>query len=423
MAPNPAGDRCSLEVRVSGARLVRVLTLATVVSVALAGCAANTSSGGTGGGSSSNVDIPAVSQLPVPQNAASPAGNGNATCGGVTIAYAGAQTGPNAQLGINILNGVQLAINEHNQANKNCQVTLKKFDTEGDPGKAPGVVTQVVSEQDILGVIGLPFSGESKATGEIFQQASLAHVTPSATNPDLTKNGWTTFFRALGNDAVQGPAAAKFIVDKLKANKVCVIQDDSDYGIGLATAANQALGDKSKDCQDKVTTGQKDFSATVSKIMSAKPDAVFYSGYYAEGAPLDQQLVNKGYNGKFIGPDGVKDDKFTQLAGDASSNAFFTCPCVPGELLQKFSDGYKGVSGGQAPGTYSLEGYDATTILLKGIDSGIKDRAGLVNYVKNYDGDGFSKHFKWDPTGELAASTVYGYKIENGKIVYVGTIS
>ncbi|GDY31098.1 branched chain amino acid ABC transporter substrate-binding protein [Gandjariella thermophila] len=364
-----------------------------------------------------------VSQLPVPPNAASPAGSGNATCSGVTIAYAGAETGPNAQLGINILNGVQLAINEHNQANKNCQVALKKFDTEGDPGKAPGVVTQLVSESDIIGVIGLPFSGESKATGGTFQQANLVHITPSATNPALTKNGWSTFFRALGNDAVQGPAAAKFIVDKLKANKVCVVQDDSDYGIGLATAANQALGDKAKDCQDKVTTGQKDFSATVSKIMNAKPDAVFYSGYYAEGAPLDQQLVNKGFTGKFVAPDGVKDDKFLQLAGDASGNAYFTCPCVPGELLQKFSDAYKGVSGGQAPGTYSLEGYDATTILLKGIDSGIKDRAGLTNYVKNYDGDGFSKHFKWDATGELATSTVYGYKVDHGKIVYVGTIS
>lgn len=409
----------------SRARLVRVLTLAAIASVAVAGCAAknNSSGGSAGGGTSSTVDIPAVSQLPVPANAASPAGNGNATCSGVSIAYAGAETGPNAQLGINILNGVELAIKEHNQANKNCQVTLKKFDTEGDPGKAPGVVTQLVSEQDILGVIGLPFSGESKATGATFQQSSLVHVTPSATNPALTKNGWTTFFRALGNDSVQGPAAAKFVVEKLKANKVCVVQDDSDYGIGLATAANQALGDKAKDCQDKITTGQKDFSATVSKIISAKADAVFYAGYYAEGAPLDQQLVNKGYTGKFVGPDGVKDDKFLQLAGDASNNAFFTCPCVPGELLQKFSDAYKGVSGGQAPGTYSLEGYDSATILLRGIDSGIKDRAGLVNYVKNYDGDGFSKHFKWDSTGELATSTVYGYKIDHGKIVYVGTIS
>ncbi len=408
-------------------RLARALTGAFALSLALGACAAGGSGGGssaaTGSESSGKVDLPVVNTIPVPADAALPAGNGKATCSGEALAYAGALTGPNAALGVNIVNGVQLAIDQHNKANAGCQVTLKRFDTEGDPGKAPGIVTQVVNEPDIVGVVGLPFSGESKATGGIFEQAKLVHITPSATNPSLSKNGWTTFFRALGNDAVQGPAAAKFLTGKLEAKKVCVIQDDSDYGIGLATQAIQALGPVAADCQDKVTTGQKDFSSVVTKVMNAKPDAVFYSGYYAEAAPFAQQLATKGYTGVFLGPDGVKDDQFIKLAGDASNGAYFTCPCVPGELIPSFADAYKTVSGGQAPGTYSLEGYDATTILLKGVDSGIKDRPALVNFVRNYDADGLSKHFKWDSTGELAQSTVYGYKVDNGKIVYVGTIS
>jgi branched-chain amino acid transport system substrate-binding protein len=386
-------------------------------------CAAKTSSTSGGSDATGAVSLPAVSQLPIPPKAVLPAGDGKATCSGVTLAYAGAESGPNAQLGINIYDGVQLAINQHNAANPNCKVAFKKFDTAGDPAQAPGVVTQVASEKDIVGVVGLPFSGESKATGQIFETAHLVHITPSATNPTLTQNGWTTFFRALGNDNVQGPAAAKFITGKLKATKVCVIQDDSDYGIGLATAINKALGSAAdKSCADKVTTGQKDFSSTVSKVINAKPQAVFYSGYYAEGAPFDQQLVNKGYNGIFVGPDGVKDDKFIEQAGSASSNAYFTCPCVPGELIPTFAKAYAGVSGGAAPGTYSLEGYDSATVLLKGIDSGIKDRPSMVNFVKNYNADGLSKHLQWTPTGELASSTVYGYKVQDGKIVYVGTI-
>jgi branched-chain amino acid transport system substrate-binding protein len=400
-----------------------------ILSLALGACAAknNTSSGGgSGSGSGSNgpVSLPVQSNLPVPTDAANPAGDGKATCSGVTLAYVGAESGANAQLGINIYNGVQLAINQHNKANPGCQVTFKKFDTAGDPAQAPGVVTQVVASKDIIGVVGLPFSGESKATGGIFQSAGLVHITPSATNPTLTQNGWTTFFRALGNDNVQGPAAAKFMTGKLKAKKVCVVQDDSDYGIGLANATNQALGSAADSaCADKVTTGQKDFSSTVSKIMAAKPDAVFYSGYYAEGAPFDQQLVNKGYSGLFVGPDGVKDPAFIQQAGSASSNAYFTCPCVPGELIPSFAKAYATVSGGTAPGTYSLEGYDSATVLLKGIDSGKTDRASLLDYVKNYNGDGLSKHLQWTSTGELQSSTVYGYKVDNGKIVYVGTIS
>ncbi|GAA1443343.1 branched-chain amino acid ABC transporter substrate-binding protein [Leifsonia poae] len=401
-------------------KVITGAAVAAAVALFLAGCANQASTGGSTS-SSGKVDIPAITSVDTPKDAVLPAGDGKATCpAGLTIGYVGAETGPNAQLGINIYNGVQLAIDQHNQANSGCQVAFKKFDTEGDPNKATGPVTQAVNEKDIIGVIGLPFSGESKATGNIFEQQGLVHITPSATNPDLTKNGWTTFFRGLGNDAVQGPAAAKFLTDKLEAKKVYLVQDDSDYGIGLATTTSKALGDALVGT-DKVTTGQKDFSAVVSKIINAKPDAVYYSGYYAEGAPFDQQLVSKGFTGTFVGPDGVKDDQFIKLAGDASNNAYFTCPCIPGELIPDFEKDYKTLASAE-PGTYSIEGYDAATVLLSGIDQGKTTRADLKDFVKSYDKDGLSKHYKWDSTGELQAPTVYGYKVENGKIVPIGTI-
>lgn len=387
----------------------------------LAGCANQTGGATSTTGSSTVPNIPAVTSVETPKDAVLPAGDGKATCPSTTtLAYVGAETGPNAQLGINIFQGIQLAIDQHNKANPGCQVQFKKFDTEGDPNKATGPTTQAVSEADILGVVGLPFSGESKATGNIFQQQGLVHITPSATNPDLTKNGWTTFFRGLGNDAQQGPAAAKFLTDTLKAKKVYLVQDDSDYGIGLAKTTGDALGSALAG-NDKVTTGQKDFSATISKIINAKPDAVYYSGYYAEAAPLAQQLVAKGYNGPFVGPDGVKDDQFIKLAGDASKNAFFTCPCIPGELLTDFSKQYTDAFGA-APGTYSIEGYDAVTVLLSGIDHGKQTRADLLAWVTSYDADGLAKHLKWDKTGELEAPTVYGYRVLDGKIAYIGPI-
>ncbi|MDQ4215341.1 branched-chain amino acid ABC transporter substrate-binding protein [Microbacterium capsulatum] len=386
----------------------------------LAGCANQAATPSSSSGGAGQPNIPTVSTVESPKDAVLPAGDGKATCSNLTLGYIGAETGPNAQLGINIVNGVQLAIDQHNKSNPGCQVNFKKFDTEGDPNKATGPVTQAVSEADIVGVVGLPFSGESKATGNIFEQQGLVHLTPSATNPGLTKNGWTTFFRALGNDSQQGPAAAKFVTDTLKAKKVYLVQDDSDYGIGLATATSQALG-SAQIGNDKVTTGQKDFSAVISKIMNAKPDAVYYAGYYAEAAPLDQQLVAKGFKGSFVGPDGVKDDQFIKLAGDASKNAFFTCPCIPGELLTTFEGQYKAAFNAE-PGTYSIEGYDAATVLLSGIDAGKNTRAALKDWVKTYDKDGLSKKYKWDSTGELQAPAVYGYKIDNGKIVYIGQI-
>ena len=110
---------------------------------------------------------------------------------------------------------------------------------------------------------------------------------------------------------------------------------DPSSARAVCTTTSKALGSALVGT-DKVTTGQKDFSAVISKIINAKPDAVYYSGYYAEGAPFDQQLVAKGFKGAFVAPDGVKDDQFIKLAGDASKNAFFTCPCIPGELLTTF---------------------------------------------------------------------------------------
>ncbi|MDQ0665244.1 branched-chain amino acid transport system substrate-binding protein [Arthrobacter ulcerisalmonis] len=404
-------------------KVLTSLAAAATFSMLLSACANQAGpSNSESSGSSNKVNIPAISKVDVPSGAVMPAGDGKATCPATTtLAYAGAQTGPNAQLGVNIFNGIQLAIDQHNKANPGCQVQFKKFDTEGDPNKATGPVTQLVSEPNILGVIGLPFSGESKATGNIFEQKGLVHITPSATNPGLTGNGWTTFFRGLGNDAVQGPAAAKFLTGKLGAKKIYLVQDDSDYGIGLGTSTSAGLGSALAGTE-KVTTGQKDFSAVISKIMNAKADAVFYAGYYAEGAPFDQQLVGKGFTGTFVAPDGVKDDQFIKQAGDASNNAYFTCPCIPGELIPDFASAYKDSAKGAEPGTYSIEGYDAATVLLSGIDAGKQSRPDLLAWVKSYDKAGLSKHYKWDAKGELQAPAVYGYKVENGKIVPIGPI-
>ncbi|RBP64611.1 amino acid/amide ABC transporter substrate-binding protein (HAAT family) [Brevibacterium sanguinis] len=398
-----------------------IAALSVAAVLAMSGCANQGSGGGGEEATSDRVELPKQETLEVSPDVVKAAGDGNAKCDSkLTIAYVGAMTGPNAQLGINIYNGAQTAIDEHNAANPDCQVAFKKFDTEGDPAKATGPVAQATKEENIIGVIGTPFSGESKATGGIFEDAGLAHITPSATNPGLSENGWTTFFRGLGNDTVQGPSLVK-LVEKLQSTKTCLIEDDSDYGIGLAKVVREEMGD-SLACEDSVTTGQKDFAPTIQKIMDAEADSVIYAGYFAEGAPLDNQLVNKGYEGYFIGPDGVKDVAFVEQAGDAANNAYYTCTCVPGDLIPEFAEAYEKVSDGAAPGTYSVEGYDTMTVMLSGIDSGVKDRKGMVDYVRNYDGVGYGKTYKWDEKGELEDKAVYGYKTEGDGIVSVGLI-
>ncbi|MFC7448965.1 branched-chain amino acid ABC transporter substrate-binding protein [Rhodococcus daqingensis] len=398
------------------------LIVGVAAALAVAGCSSKSTENGSsdsgGTGDSSGLSIqPQV--LLDPQgaevasvdvtDAADPAGDGNATCSGVTLAMAGALTGPNAALGQNILYGAKLALDKHNKANPNCQVEITQFDTEGDPQKATQVAPNIVTDQSIIGLLGPAFSGETKATGPIFNQSGLPFLTASATNPTLTENGWTNFFRGLGNDNSQGSVVAKYLTGTLGADKVCVVQDDSDYGVGLAKVVTETLGAAADPaCSASVKTGQKDFSAAVSQIKGESPDAVWYSGYYAEAAPFVTQLREGGVTATFTSGDGTNDQQFVDQAGSSAQDAILTCPCVPAP--EALADEYEALNG-QAPGIYSVEGYDLTTIMLKAIDSGVKDRAGMLEFVKGYDGQGVGKKYQWNDKGELSNALIQIYKV------------
>jgi len=397
------------------------LVIGAAAVLAVAGCSSKSTTTSSGGGASSgNLSIKALVQIDeqgkaVPASTsgtpADPAGDGKATCAPTTaIGFAGAETGGNSALGINILDGAKLALQQHNAANKGCQVVLKPFDTEGDPQKATQVIPSVISDQSIVGLIGPAFSGETKATGQVISDAGLPSLTSSATNAALTKNGWKSFFRGLANDDVQGPSVAHYLTGTAGYKKICVVQDDSDYGVGLAKSVTAALGSSAdSSCSANVKTGDRDFSATVSKLSSAKPDAIFYSGYYAEAAPLVEQLRSGGVTAAFVSDDGTNDPQFVKQAGDSTKNALLSCPCGPAP--DSFATAYNTLNK-QDPGVYSVEAYDLTTILLKAIDAGKVTRPDVLNFVRNYDGQGLARVYKWDSTGELTKATIWMYQVK-----------
>lgn len=385
-------------------------------SVGLAGCSQSKPAG-----ESSQTQLKIVEQVQIDENGkemtaaaggapADPTGDGKASCPPVSIAMAGALNGPDAALGINIKNGVQLAIDKHNAANPGCQVQLKPFDTEGDPQKAVAIAPQIVDDQYTIGLVGPAFSGETKATGTVFDQAGLVAATASATNPTLSQNGWKTFFRGLANDAVQGPSVANYMKNTLGYKKICVIDDSTDYGLGLATAVRQTLGPVADSaCNISVKKGDKDFSAAVTQVKGAAPDAVFYGGYYSEAALLVQQLKDGGVTAAFVSADGTKDPQFVKQAGDASKGAVLSCPCGP--ATGAFADEYTKKFNAD-PGTYSTEGYDLGTILVKGIDSGAITRPALLDFVKNYNGQGVARKYQWTPNGELTTNLIWIFKVQ-----------
>nr|WP_090274946.1 branched-chain amino acid ABC transporter substrate-binding protein [Mycolicibacterium komanii]CRL67898.1 branched-chain amino acid ABC transporter periplasmic protein [Mycolicibacterium komanii] len=399
------------------ARRAFAISSAGLVVLGIAGCQQSEPSEG----GEAQTDLKIVEQIQIDENGAEvkadegaapadPAGDGNAQCPPVSIAMAGALNGPDAALGINIKNGIQLAVDKHNGANPGCQVQLKTFDTEGDPQKATQIAPQIINDAFTIGLIGPAFSGETMATGDVFNQAGLVAATASATNVTLSDKGWRTFFRGLGNDGVQGPSVANYLKNTLGHKKVCVVDDSTDYGLGLAQTVRETLGPVAdSSCNISVKKGDKDFSAAVTQIKGANPDSVFFSGYYAEAAPFVQQLRDGGYEGTFASADGTKDPEFVKQAGDASKDAVLSCPCGP--ATGSFADEYT-KKFNQEPGTYSSEGYDLGTILLKGIDSGAITRPALLDFVRNYDGRGVARQYQWTPNGELTTSLIWIYKVQ-----------
>lgn len=404
------------------------LVVGVAAVLALAGCSDKSTDSGSSGGSeasgtssASSTDLSIQAEVQVDtegnevpaadvSNAANPAGDGSAACPPVSLAMAGALTGPDAALGINIINGVKLALDQHNKANPGCQVGIEQFDTEGDPQKATQVAPNIISDPSIIGLVGPAFSGETKATGQIFSDAGLVATSASATNATLTQNGWQTFFRGLANDDIQGPAVAKYMTGTAGYEKVCVVQDNTDYGVGLAKSITDTLGaEADESCAASVKKGDKDFSATVTKVGAANPDAIFYSGYYAEAAPFVQQLKSAGVDAVFVSADGTNDPQFVSQAGDSAKDAILSCPCGPAP--EKFAQEYQALNG-QAPGVYSVEAYDLTTILLKGIDEGKVTRPDLLDFVRNYEGDGLARKYQWTPEGELSTALIWIYKVQ-----------
>ncbi len=339
-----------------------------------------------------------------------PAGDGKATCPPVAIAMSGALNGPDAALGINIKNGVQMALDKHNAANPGCQIELKTFDTEGDPQKATAIAPQIVDDASIIGMVGPAFSGETKATGGVFDQAGLVAATASATNVTLSEQGWKTFFRGPANDGAQGPSVANYLKNTAGDKKVCVIDDSTDYGTGLSKAVRDTLGEVAvAACSISVKKGDKDFSAAVTQIKDQAPDSVFFGGYYSEAAPFVQQLRDAGFAGKFVSADGTKDPEFIKQAGNAAKDALLSCPCGP--ATGAFADEYT-KKFDQAPGAYSTEGYDLGTILVKGIDSGAVTREALLDFVHKYEGQGVARKYQWTDTGELTTNLIWIYKVQ-----------
>ncbi|MFI6129207.1 MULTISPECIES: branched-chain amino acid ABC transporter substrate-binding protein [unclassified Micromonospora] len=346
--------------------------------------------------------------------------SGGSACGS-KIAFFGALTGSSAALGINEKNGVKLAVDKYNKENADCKVELAELDSQGSPDQAPQLAQKAIDDAKILGVVGPAYSGESEAAGPLFSEAGLVTITPSATRPSLAEQGWKTFFRAVGNDFSQGPAAGNYMKNVMKADRVYVIDDQSAYGAGLADEVKKVLGPAVVGSDKVQGEGkQTEFSGVVTKVKAANVKAVFYGGYYQEAGLIRKQLTAAGVTAPLVAGDGVNDGAYITSAGAAAAEGtILTCPCQPStEARGTFAADYKALNGAD-PGTYSDTAFDAANILLAGIKAGKSSRADLLEFVKGYSGEGVAASYKFVEGGELdpAQVKVWAFKVQGGKVV------
>ncbi|GAB1690528.1 branched-chain amino acid ABC transporter substrate-binding protein [Krasilnikovia sp. M28-CT-15] len=341
--------------------------------------------------------------------------SGGSKCGN-SLAFFGALTGPAANLGVNIEQGFELAVIQYNKKNGADCITVKKFDSQGSEKEAAGVARSLVADKKIIGIVGPPFSGESQVANPVFNEAGIPAITPSATNVTLSTKGWKVFHRAVGNDNSQGPAAAAYIKDTMKATKVFVADDQSAYGQGLSDGVKQALGSLVVGTDKTEGDGkQTDFSGLVQKVVGSGATVLFYGGYYANAGIIRKQLTAANWKGTLVGGDGMKDPGLAKTAGNkAAEGTIVTCPCSPAEKAGgTFVADYKAQWKVDA-GTYSDVAFDAANLFLAGIDAGNTTPQKLIDYLSTANYQGIANTYKFTSTGELDPSLlkVWAFKFD-----------
>jgi len=390
-----------------------ILPLTLAGALMLSACS-NGSSGGSASGGSSSGGLGGAGS--------------NAT---YKIAFEGPLSGDNQQLGINEVNGVQLAIDQANKTgNLGFKLELLKADDQGSPEQAPTAAAAVIQDNAVLGVVGPSFSGATKAVGPKYGDAGLAIISPSATNPTLSQQGFKTFHRIVPSDNVEGGQAADLFAKK-GFKKVVVIDDLSDYGKGVADTLQAGLKAKGVTVQrigvDAKTT---DYGATATTVAASGAQAVFYGGYDAQAGILAKALQTAGFKGAKYTGNGGKSSVFVDGAGAAGEGWYFTCGCSDATVAPEakdFTAAYTAMFN-TPPSTYSPEAFDATNALIDAIKTAAKagtpTRQTVEDAVNNLDYKGITTTVKFDKTGEVdaAAQVVNLFQEKGGKIVLLGNI-
>jgi len=368
--------------------------------------------------------------------------------GGAATGDEGAATGTVVKIGIGapltagsvaqgqgIERGVRLALKQASESPeaKELGITFEGVagDDQGDPKTGVTVANQFASDPTLLGVVGHLNSGVTIPASKIYNDSKIPMISPAATNPALTTQGFNNIFRTCTIDSVQGPTGADAATgEKVAAKTAAVVDDSTPYGEGLAAefAKKFAANGGTVLLTEKTSDKDSDFNALSTKIKAAGPDIVYYGGTYNAGALLSKQMSGAGVEAILMGGDGLYDPEYIKLGGSETEGDLCTTVGAPLDQLpnsQAFADAYAAEYPSNEIGAYDAYSYDAANVLIQAILKIAKEqgadklqspaaRDAVIAAVAATDMDGVTGKVAFDANGDTTNKAITVYRVENG---------
>lgn len=352
----------------------------------------------------------------------------------VKIGHVGPTSGGIAHLGKDNENGARMAIDELNAkgvtiGGKKVKFELLAEDDAGDPKQGTAVAQKLVDSK-VNGVIGHLNSGTTIPASKIYSDAGIPQISPSATNPKYTRNGYKTAFRVVADDVHLGGTLGRYAVKELKGKSIAVIDDRTAYGQGVAEEFAKAVKASGGTIAEQQFTNDKatDFTAILTAIKAKKPDVVFYGGMDAVAGPMIRQMKQLGINAKFMGGDGICSGELPKLAAGAMADNQVVCAEAGGvdaggkPAMDKFKADFKKKFNADVQ-IYAPYVYDATMVMVDAmVKAGSADPAKYLPVLAKTSGyKGVTGTIAFDEKGDIknGALTLFTYKGEKREQIAV----
>ncbi len=342
----------------------------------------------------------------------------------IKIGHVGPTSGAIAHLGKDNENGARMAIEELNAAGLTiggAPVTFELLaeDDAADPRQGVAAAQKLIDAQ-VAGVVGHLNSGTTIPASQLYHDAGLVQISPSATNPQYTRQGFPGVFRMVADDTQLGGTLGRYAVETLGAKNVAVIDDRTAYGQGVADEFEKAVVAAGGTVIGREFTNDKatDFNAILTTLRARNPDVVFFGGMDAVAGPMLRQMQQLGINAKFMGGDGICTGELPRLAADALGEERVFCAEAGGVEgderagMDKFRADFRAKFGMDVQ-VYAPYVYDAVKVMASAmVTAGSADPAAYLPALKAIDHQGVTGRIRFDEKGDIVngALTLMTYK-------------